>query len=110
MLQLRGACVPALILFAQESMVRVGARQRLPDCLLRRQVGRNLGATAALLTIRLLALLAAASVSGAIADAPFVRPVQNYYMTDPISRASETMAQCTALYVNGGEKRTGTDG
>jgi len=47
---------------------------------------------------------------GAIADAPFVRPVQNYYMTDPISRASETMAQCTALYVNGGEKRTGTDG
>lgn len=47
---------------------------------------------------------------GGIEDAPFARPVQNYYMTDPISRASETMAQCTALYVNGGQKRTGTDG
>ena len=33
---------------------------------------------------------------GAMTDAPFVSPIANYYMTDPISRASRTMAECVA--------------
>ena len=32
---------------------------------------------------------------GALAQAAFVPAVANYYMTDPISRASRTMAECT---------------
>ena len=35
---------------------------------------------------------------GPMADDAFVSPVANYYMTDPISRASETMARCTASF------------
>jgi NADH-quinone oxidoreductase subunit G len=34
--------------------------------------------------------------AGAMGDAPFVSPVANFYMTDPISRASKTMADCMA--------------
>jgi NADH-quinone oxidoreductase subunit G len=34
--------------------------------------------------------------AGAVSDAPFVSPIANYYMTDPISRASRTMAECVA--------------
>lgn len=38
-------------------------------------------------------------------------PVDNYYQTDPISRASKTMAQCTQEFVLGQSgKATGTDG
>ncbi len=33
---------------------------------------------------------------GAVGDAPFKPFVENYYRTDPISRASPTMAECTA--------------
>jgi NADH-quinone oxidoreductase subunit G len=33
---------------------------------------------------------------GALSDAPFTSPVANFYMTDPISRASRTMAECVA--------------
>jgi len=47
--------------------------------------------------------------AGKIAAKPFVSIVRNYYMTDPISRASETMAACTAEILGEGE-RTGTDG
>jgi NADH-quinone oxidoreductase subunit G len=36
-----------------------------------------------------------------MAPAPFRSVIDNFYMTDPISRASETMAQCTELYVHG---------
>jgi NADH-quinone oxidoreductase subunit G len=32
----------------------------------------------------------------ALSDGPFASPVANYYQTDPISRASPTMAECTA--------------
>ena len=32
----------------------------------------------------------------ALSDAPLVPYVANYYQTDPISRASPTMAACTA--------------
>ncbi len=42
---------------------------------------------------------------------PFRSPVQNFYMTDPISRCSETMAKCTQMrraLADGA--RTGTDG
>jgi NADH-quinone oxidoreductase subunit G len=34
--------------------------------------------------------------AGAMTDAPFVSPITNFYMTDPISRASKTMADCIA--------------
>ncbi len=34
--------------------------------------------------------------AGAMSDAPFVSPIANFYMTDPISRASKTMADCMA--------------
>ena len=34
--------------------------------------------------------------AGSVTDAPFVSPIVNYYMTDPISRASRTMAECVA--------------
>ncbi len=42
-------------------------------------------------------------------SAPFGSAVDNFYMTDPISRASETMAECTAVFV-AGRGKTGTDG
>lgn len=38
-----------------------------------------------------------AQISGAI----FERPISNFYQTDPISRASVTMAQCTRAFVRG---------
>tara|TARA_R110000782_G_scaffold92415_1_gene175784 strand:- start:277 stop:2337 length:2061 start_codon:yes stop_codon:yes gene_type:complete len=44
-------------------------------------------------------------VSGA-----FTYPIANFYMTDPISRASATMAECTDEILGGGERKTGTDG
>jgi NADH-quinone oxidoreductase subunit G len=34
----------------------------------------------------------------ALSDAPFVPAIANYYQTDPISRASATMAACTATF------------
>ena len=48
--------------------------------------------------------------AGPMDDAPFESPVANFYMTDPISRASATMAACTEAFVNGGGEKTGTDG
>ncbi|MGH6916097.1 MAG: hypothetical protein ACREJ0_00140, partial [Geminicoccaceae bacterium] len=33
-----------------------------------------------------------------------------FYMTDPISRASETMAKCTEAFVLGPRRKTGTNG
>ncbi len=47
---------------------------------------------------------------GAVTAAPLVSPIANYYMSDPISRASKTMAECTATFVHGGQRRTGTHG
>ncbi len=46
---------------------------------------------------------------GDISGQPFRSPIVNFYMTDPISRASVTMAECSALLGGKGEK-TGTDG
>ena len=48
--------------------------------------------------------------AGAVISAPFTSPIENFYMTDPISRASETMAKCTETFLGGQEKMTGTDG
>ena len=47
---------------------------------------------------------------GAVSDAPFTSPMCNFYMTDPVSRASETMARCTETFGKGDERKTGTDG
>jgi NADH-quinone oxidoreductase subunit G len=33
---------------------------------------------------------------GSVSDTPFEPPIKNFYMTDPISRASRTMAECMA--------------
>lgn len=55
------------------------------------------------------AKLAAFGTAGTVDGAAFVSPIKNYYMTDPISRASRTMAECTEVYVNG-KQRTGTNG
>jgi NADH-quinone oxidoreductase subunit G len=47
---------------------------------------------------------------GALDAPPFGSPIANYYMTDPISRASETMARCTAEILGGAKEKTGTHG
>jgi len=46
-----------------------------------------------------------------INDAPFKYPIENYYQTDPVSRASRTMAECTDQFVHKKQSnKTGTDG
>ncbi|WP_340119137.1 NADH-quinone oxidoreductase subunit NuoG [Pelagibius sp. 7325] len=47
---------------------------------------------------------------GPMDAAPFVSPVGVFYMTDPISRASETMAQCVEAFSLGVKRGTGTHG
>jgi len=47
--------------------------------------------------LRVLAQRAAKNTSGT----PFAKPITNFYQTDPISRASVTMAQCTRAFVDG---------
>ena len=47
---------------------------------------------------------------GAMDAEPFAYPIENFYMTDPISRSSETMALCTQTYVMKSSESTGTDG
>ena len=47
--------------------------------------------------------------AGSLDGGLFTSPITNFYMTDPISRASATMAACTEAFVETGEK-TGTDG
>ncbi len=50
------------------------------------------------------------TADGALGEGAFAPAIANFYMTCPISRASETMAECTAVFVNGGKEATGTDG
>ncbi|THH19552.1 hypothetical protein EW146_g1634 [Bondarzewia mesenterica] len=45
--------------------------------------------------------LAAHTASAKVSGAPFQKPISNFYQTDPISRASVTMAQCTRSFVKG---------
>ncbi len=47
---------------------------------------------------------------GPMDSQPFVSPIANFYMTDPITRVSETMAKCTAAFGPLTGARTGTDG
>jgi len=47
---------------------------------------------------------------GEVADTPLLSPIGNFYMTDPISRSSETMARCAAEFLGENEVKTGTDG
>jgi NADH-quinone oxidoreductase subunit G len=47
---------------------------------------------------------------GPLDAAAFALPIANYYMTDPISRASLTMAKCTETHGLGQRARTGTHG
>ena len=37
-------------------------------------------------------------------------PIDNFYMTDPISRASVTMSQCMEMFSDSIQDKTGTDG
>jgi len=46
---------------------------------------------------------------GDIAATALTSPVLNYYMTDPVSRVSKTMAECTEALINP-QQRTGTNG
>lgn len=48
--------------------------------------------------------------AGDVGSAPFMSPVKNFYMTDPISRASETMAKCVETFAAQSKAKTGTDG
>ncbi|NNE84225.1 MAG: NADH-quinone oxidoreductase subunit G, partial [Alphaproteobacteria bacterium] len=48
--------------------------------------------------------------AGSMSSTPLTSAVANYYMTCPISRASETMAECAREFVRDGGERTGTDG
>jgi NADH-quinone oxidoreductase subunit G len=47
---------------------------------------------------------------GKLGAEPFANAIGNYYMTDPISRASETMARCAAEILGAAGGKTGTDG
>ncbi|MDR3436660.1 NADH-quinone oxidoreductase subunit NuoG [Telmatospirillum sp.] len=47
---------------------------------------------------------------GTPSSEPLVSPIDNFYMTDAISRASKTMAVCTATFVGCAHERTGTHG
>ncbi|RAU21282.1 NADH-quinone oxidoreductase subunit G [Paramagnetospirillum kuznetsovii] len=50
---------------------------------------------------------------GSVSDDALVTNIDNFYMTDPISRASKTMAECTQAFGGGcthKHKRTGTHG
>jgi len=49
--------------------------------------------------------------AGPVDPVPLASPVRNFYMTDPISRASETMAACTAALIERDQgEATGTHG
>jgi len=50
---------------------------------------------------------------GSLSDKPLASAIDNFYQTDPISRASKTMAECTAAFGGGcgcNHKKTGTHG
>jgi NADH-quinone oxidoreductase subunit G len=49
-------------------------------------------------------------VAGDTLDTPFGRGIDNFYMTDPISRCSAVMAECTETFSRARAGRTGTEG
>ncbi|MFC3676653.1 NADH-quinone oxidoreductase subunit NuoG [Ferrovibrio xuzhouensis] len=46
--------------------------------------------------------------AGAVSDAPFVSTVADFYLTNPIARASATMAECSAIAKGAAMPKTGT--
>ena len=48
-----------------------------------------------------LRVLAERTKDARVSGAAFAKPISNFYQTDPISRASVTMAQCTRAFVKG---------
>ena len=46
--------------------------------------------------------------AGTVGDLPFVSPVADFYLTNPIARASATMAECSALARGAAMPKTGT--
>ena len=46
--------------------------------------------------------LSAVGAAGQVSDAPFKSPVVDYYQTNPIARASVTMAECSAVAADAG--------
>jgi NADH-quinone oxidoreductase subunit G len=42
--------------------------------------------------------------SGALENAPVTPGIGDYYLTNPVARASETMAQCSREFVSGSSK------
>ncbi|MCS6780386.1 MAG: molybdopterin-dependent oxidoreductase, partial [Geminicoccaceae bacterium] len=48
--------------------------------------------------------------SGPVDAAPFRSPIEDYYRTCPISRASSVMAECSAVILHGQTRATGTHG
>ena len=49
-------------------------------------------------------------VEGVMSNDAFTNPIDNFFMTDPISRASATMAECMVTRDNSTQMRTGTHG
>jgi NADH-quinone oxidoreductase subunit G len=47
---------------------------------------------------------------GKLGPAAFVSPIEDFYRTDPISRSSSVMAECSALHATPPLPATGTDG
>jgi NADH-quinone oxidoreductase subunit G len=47
---------------------------------------------------------------GKLGPAAFASPIEDFYRTDPISRASSIMAECSALHAPVPEPATGTHG
>jgi NADH-quinone oxidoreductase subunit G len=47
---------------------------------------------------------------GRLHPAPFAYPIADFYRTDPISRSSAIMAECSALHAMPLERATGTYG
>ncbi|MEW5703399.1 MAG: NADH-quinone oxidoreductase subunit NuoG [Pseudomonadota bacterium] len=47
---------------------------------------------------------------GKVTNAAFAYPISNFYMTDPISRSSPTMAACMEAFLQPPKGKTGTDG
>lgn len=46
--------------------------------------------------------------AGSVTDAPFVSTVADFFLTNPIARASATMAECSALARGAAQPKTGT--
>ncbi|KAG8216191.1 NADH-ubiquinone oxidoreductase 75kD subunit, partial [Butyriboletus roseoflavus] len=51
--------------------------------------------------------LAAATAGAKVSGEALKKPITNFYQTDPISRASVTMAQCTRAFVKGDKDKDG---